>query len=353
MLAKTVRGRTRKLVHPKIGQLVFFWRHERAKRRESQSKWVGPGYIVGIQGHNAWISCGGRCFLVASEHIREAVGDEGLYGDPEVQRAIALFKKVPEEATFEDLTGQQHPPQESLDVEAEPLAQDLAPDEPSAPSREENVPADIVKAAMQVGWQTGSSGNPCLVSRNAWAYRTPEPKLDANRFPYRTSWGYLQGKWKCLEKEINWTDLKDPHEIIPNGPTGILVTQFHGYSRKERFLDDLPPNWKKPRVETPAEVHVVGHDKVTSKTKLKRMMEKEIPYDRIPQEQKQLFLESEEREWQSWLDYESCEVLSLEESRRVLQEKPERVLPSRFVYRNKHAGLVDESGNPLYVKGEG
>ena len=53
MLLKTAHHRTRRLPIPKIGQLVFFWRDQGSKKRESQSKWVGPGYIVGLQDKNA------------------------------------------------------------------------------------------------------------------------------------------------------------------------------------------------------------------------------------------------------------------------------------------------------------
>ena len=91
---------------------MFFWRAENSKKGDSQSKWVGPGYIVGIQDRNAWVACGGRCYLVAGEHLREASGDERHYGDPTLQKALALFKKVPREATYEDLVGQSDPQEE-------------------------------------------------------------------------------------------------------------------------------------------------------------------------------------------------------------------------------------------------
>ena len=84
VLMKTAHQRTRRITNPKIGQLVFFWRGESNRRRENQSRWVGPEYVVGLQGNNAWVACGGRCFLVAGEHLREAVGDETHFGDPEI-----------------------------------------------------------------------------------------------------------------------------------------------------------------------------------------------------------------------------------------------------------------------------
>ena len=57
--------------------------------------------------------------MVAGEHLREAVGDEKHFGDPELQKSIALFKKIPKEATYEDLLGQMGPDQEPHLLEAE------------------------------------------------------------------------------------------------------------------------------------------------------------------------------------------------------------------------------------------
>lgn len=111
MLMKTVHQRTRKLTETHVGQLVFFYR-DTQKKKDRGTCWVRPGYIVGHQGTNVWTACGRRCFLVANEHVREAVGDETHFGDPEVQKMVALFKRVPQEATYEDLTDQEPPKQE-------------------------------------------------------------------------------------------------------------------------------------------------------------------------------------------------------------------------------------------------
>ena len=64
--------------------------------------------------------------MVAGEHLREAVGDEKHVGNPELQKAIALFKKVPSDATYEDLIGQQGPDGEPMDIEEQPLNREVA-----------------------------------------------------------------------------------------------------------------------------------------------------------------------------------------------------------------------------------
>ena len=115
-------------------------------------------------------------------------------------------------------------------------------------------------------------------------------------------------------------------------------------------LEDYPVVLKRRKEGDGHVVHTVSQGKVMGKNKLKRMMDKEIPYEKIPIEGRPLYAEAQEKEWSSWKQYDSCEVLSEEESARVLRECPKRVLPSRYVYRNKNAGLLDESGKPLPVR---
>ena len=346
MLLRTAHNRTRKLPIPKIGQMVFFWRAGNQKKGESQSKWLGPGYVVGIQDGNA------RCFLVAGEHLREAVGDEKHFGNPEIQKAIALFKKVPSEATYEDLIGQEGPEGEPIDIEEQPLNQEVA-DEIMADAEvldTEGLSAEHANMCQQIGWHVDSLGNPVLVSHRAWAYRSPEPRYPSERFPFRSSWVYAHGQWECCEKEVKWMDLEDQHQFIPNGPVAALITVFQSKTRREQCLDDVPVNIKRRRKDP--QVHQVNAvtPNTQSKTKLKRMLEKEIPYASIPLKDKPLYEAAEQKEWQSWLDYESCEILSLEDSKKIEEQRPDRILPSRYVFRNKNAGLLDADGKELPVK---
>ena len=346
MLARTAHNRVRKITNPKVGQLVFFWRGERKKE---PSRWVGPGYVVGIQGSNAWVAVSGRCFLVAGEHLREACGDEKHYGDPQIQKAIALFKKVPQEATFEDLTLQPDPTEEPMEVERQSMAQELAAEVGDSQEGVGALPESLKKFVTKVGWQRDSTGSPIVVSHRAWAFRTPESKYEPHRYPYRTTWGRYDGVWRCLEKEIRWFELDNPNAYLPRTPAEMLITVFQGKTKREICLEDVPLSLKKQRGDSsqPHQVNAIHHGKLVGKNKLKRMMDKEIPYEKIPECERALYQEAEEKEWGSWKQYDSCEVLSERESERVLRETSDRVLPSRYVYRNKNAGLVDEQGKPL------
>ncbi|CAE7552795.1 RE2 [Symbiodinium natans] len=292
----------------------------------------------------------GRCFLVAGEHLREAIGDEKQYGDPEVQKALALFKKVPKEATYEDLLGQADP-EPMGDLEDQPIGRDLTEDVEMDISDQAGLPEEYRSMVGYVGWYHDRFMNPVLVSHKTWALRTPEQKYSPESFPYRSTWVRIGGEWKRIEHEVKWSELEDPNAIISGGPASLMVTVFQSRTRRERCLEDVPVALKKPRIESSgSQVHAVMTKGALGKNKLKRMLEKEVPYEKIPEHEKELYRAAEEKEWKSWCDFNSCEILSPEESARVEREKGDRILPSRYVYRNKHAGLLDDQGRPLPVK---
>ena len=124
------------------------------------------------------MAIGGRCFLVAGEHLREAVGDEKHVGNPEIQKAIALFRKVPSEATYEDLLGQSDPEGEPMDVEHQPLGQDLTEDlhMQEVELSTDGLSSEHAQMVSQVGWHVDQHGNPVLISHKVLAFRSPEPR---------------------------------------------------------------------------------------------------------------------------------------------------------------------------------
>ena len=309
MLSRTVHERTRRISQPRVGQQVFYWRDDSKRNREKGTKWNGPACVVGVQGSNAWVASGGRCLLIAGSHLREVVGDETHYGD--VQEGDAL---------------------------------------PTEPPK--HVPKQILELAQQGGWSKDDFGNPVLVSKVAWAYRTPTPRYDGNTMPFRTTWAFTAGRWYLMEKEVCWSRLEDPHGIIPGGPVSTLITIFYSRTRKDMCQDDVP--WKsQKKSRTMVEnmfprshgVHVVN-----SQNRLRKLLDKEVPIDKIPNTEWPAYQEAIKKEWNSWLEYDSCRVLSLEESNEIEKTKKDRILPSRFVLRNKNAGLIAPDGTPMPLK---
>ena len=347
LLNRTARNKTRSWKEPQIGDKCFFFREIRRKGITGRvGMWLGPALVVGLQGQsNIWVTLGGKCYLVAQEHCREAIGEEALFGRPEVQEALKIFQRTPKETLqYDDLT--QSKPLGDADLD-QPMVGD-GDSEPELPldekfyTRIEKPPDHIFQWAQQKGWHEDRFKNPLLVSWRSYSYRIPGDCHDPAEYKIRSSWGFIQGEWYLLEDEIKWDQLDEPQGLIIGGPAEILITVFQKRTRKQVCLDSVPETIKRRRVE---KVFLAE-----SRRKAQKALDKEIPYDKISEDMKPAFEEAILKEWSSWMEYQAARALDLDQSAKILREKPERVLKSRYVLRNKHAGLQDEYGKPLELK---
>ncbi|CAE7204839.1 RE1 [Symbiodinium microadriaticum] len=113
-------------------------------------------------------------------------------------------------------------------------------------------------------------------------------------------------------------------------------------TRRER--DGTPPPTVTKRIRTKGpqtrEAHAALHEAYMMKFPKtprgrEKALEKELPWGMIPPEQHQGFKDAELRQWEEHVEHKALEALSIEESRQVLKDKPQRVLNSRFAYRDK------------------
>lgn len=75
---------------------------------------------------------------------------------------------------------------------------------------------------------------------------------------------------------------------------------------------------------------------------VKKKGRKEIRLQDLPPEVKQQFVGpegSDNREWQAWLDKEAVEVMDPSTSREIRQNKPDLIVPTRWVRTNKNDGM--------------
>ena len=349
MLNRSLEQRTRSFFQPEQGQMVFLWRHAKFRRKQHPaSNWIGPGFVVGVQGTNAWVTCGGRCFLVASEHLRLAQGEEEHFGSPEAQQALAMFRRLPKEATYEDLTKQKEPPTDDPMIVDDDFLEDLLGSDGEQGMEVDRggnvvVPQDIRELSKLHGWTHDRFGNPVRVDRNAVRYTMAQPQNDGAVPRFRTTWGYMgDHQWKCLEKDVDWVAMDEPQQLLPETPVAVLVTVFGYRKRKDICLDSVPDCIKRVK-------HGEHEVLVVSKQKQQRMLDKEIPFHKIPPKEKPLYDEAIAKEWKSWIDHGTVEMLNEEESAHVMSTQPQQVLRSRMVLRNKNAGAF-KSGLPLPTK---
>ncbi|CAE7266153.1 RE1 [Symbiodinium natans] len=212
-------------------------------------------------------------------------------------------------------------------------------------------PADVLRCATSPGWHVSNGGNPVLVDFHAFAYRSCSPKYVSRTFPFRTTWARTPFGWRRLENDARWTELENPIGPLPEAPVRALVTVFSSRSKRDIAQDSVPECIKRRRRANQVlwTLDRGSETFVASSVKLKRMIEKEIPESKIPAHQREAFEQAKLKEWNSWEEFDSVEVLTVSESERIVRESPERVLRSRFVLRDKNAGLV-ESGVPLPLK---
>ncbi|CAE7480578.1 GIP [Symbiodinium sp. CCMP2592] len=89
--------------------------------------------------------------------------------------------------------------------------------------------------------------------------------------------------------------------------------------------------------EPPGHVHAAHMAKFAKTARgREKALEKEIPWSLIPQEVQGLFKDAEAKQYLEHRQHEALIPLSVEESREVTKTKGDRILPSRFAYRDKH-----------------
>ena len=116
-------------------------------------------------------------------------------------------------------------------------------------------------------------------------------------------------------------------------------------ARQHQLLDDVPVQVKKK----PREGNVTSHQEAMYVKKFSpqdpKALEKEIPWNYIPEDEKELFRAAEEKQWREHLEFGAVRPMSLEESREVeAKVGKERILPARFLYRDKN--LAKRRGDP-------
>ena len=89
-----------------------------------------------------------------------------------------------------------------------------------------------------------------------------------------------------------------------------------------------------PEAGQPSEALAVHHRIPKA---LQKQKDKEIPWNQIPEKEKPLYLEAEKAQWDQHDKYGAVRVLGPEETAKVRKEvPPERILKSRFAYRDKN-----------------
>ncbi|CAE7767076.1 RE1 [Symbiodinium sp. CCMP2592] len=167
------------------GSLVYVFRNVRpGKGKKPAPTWIGPATVLGREGSNYWTSRGGRCMLVAAEHLRAAEHEEvSEYMRLRLAMELAEFIKNagPEDA--------------HMDVEIEMEA----PAEPDPRIEEVEQREEIIASA---GRRRGILDDvPASLKRLKTTYMAARRRSE-------------KGKAKQLEKELPWHLIPDDEKPL-------------------------------------------------------------------------------------------------------------------------------------------
>ena len=379
-LRRAMLARARTVQGPiSAGELCYIFRmmksKEKAKgtnRNMKKGVWRGPCVVIGHQGENTWVSLGGSTMLVAPEHIK-AVSPEDVWfpnGRDEMSEAIRQLNRVrdniqnDEEYEVADLRPQAGEPdatqaekdaawQELLDgSQAElddvgPLAVDEVPTEvmPELPAQ----PEQTVAAApgqpygpeefkrRRANFEEADGGDLGPVPRRLRTKTTPAEDMPPAYQVPTTEDRSARGRARSRTPGPRASDQPErPERADPGeGAAEQPVTAERTRSRSA------------PRIESSALQASVITDRIKRK-----QQDKEIKWKDISESDKPIFREAAAKQWSEWQKYETVAVLSPEESDAVRKTvDPKRILPSRYVYRDKNAPLRSETNNlPVKAK---
>ncbi|OLP96499.1 Copia protein [Symbiodinium microadriaticum] len=157
---------------------------------------------------------------------------------------------------------------------------------------------------------------------------------------------------KLLEQDFSedvlFEDDGNEMEVDPELPPGDDQGLSDGDGRAEasrRKSEAAPPAPVPKRYRTKGPQEMESHDPTYDAYMMKmaktprgreKALEKEIPWSMVPPEQQENFKQAELKQYSEHVEHNALEPLSVELSRKVMEEHPDRVLNSRFAYRDKH-----------------
>eukprot|EP00435_Cladocopium_sp_Y103_P023416 s2511_g5.t1 len=270
----------------KPGDMVYVYREGKGRSKRPSSKWLGPATVIGPEGSNYWVARGGRCLLAAAEHLRMAEHEE-VSEALRIKAALLQVRKSLD-ADFE----------EEVDDQAEVVEkQDLPEAGEIAMEAESEDVEDLLDMEVEAG---GAASSSSVVRR---------PTVD--------------------HKKVADAEKREQ--------------QLNKLFKQRRSLDDVPTSVRKTikKKQNAMETHLVEEVYVSrhgqSAEAMEKALEKEIPWNLIPPEEKQLFQQAEATQWEEHIKFGAVKPLSVEESREVEETYgKERILSSRFLYRDKN-----------------
>jgi len=340
LVRKAVSARTRVVENTSVGEIVFFYRRypslKAQKLQAQRGNYLGPGVIIGHQGSNLWISFAGRCYLVAPEHVRSLAPDEVASLKPLIRHGLDQLQQASKATDFIDLTGDVVAEEELQRAAALPAGNDYELDDPVQPGAASSAEPDVAEPIVELEPEPVV---PELEPEDVQIHEAVERHLGSDvkrKEPEAESPEPVQA---AESSAASGTEPEGAVTWQPEGPPDGLRW------KKQRPNDDDPQYQLTRRAATgivdPAVMTVgFGSKRVLTDKVKKKLMDKEIPWDKIPPKDLPLYEKAEKDEWDEWQRRGSVRVCSLKESQEVQRTiDPARIIGLRFVYRDKNASI--------------
>ena len=322
------------------GELVAFWREARTRKdpktrkpRRLPAGWCRGSVIGPHRGDegqsNYWVTSNGRCLLVAKEQLRPAFGTE--------------VWRIQEEDMQQLLD---NPPEEFLDIRAEvPDGEAGAPGEviPFFDDNIEDAPNELpgLDAQAAAGEGEHREGDRPLPERYehgtgslCGSDRTqPSPTAREDRPS-----GLEEPEAKRFRSEVVEVDTPEP-ELDEAAEAALEAALGKGVNITTVYVPvSVEELFAKPSQPFQESVLAAGTRAACATRKEAKALEKEIPFNQIPFEQKDSYAAALQKEWDTWTKYAAVEILSPHASQVVLEQyDSSRILDTRVCYRNKNA----------------
>ena len=209
---------------------------------------------------------------------------------------------------------------------------------------------------LSEGWHGPTqNGEHLHVGRNTSKIEPPWPYLQSGQYTSRTVYGRPNdgAEFIILRFEEEWrrtpfaerVSLGDVWEtvVVIYRPTKHCVW-YAATSPKAVMELTTPDDCQIGMISSSDEE--AGDSKLTRKQR--RALAKEIPWHRIPYEQRSDYEAAEQKEWDEWLKWESVRILSSAASQEIMNDpvRKKRILPGRFCYRDKGHGMEENVFSP-------
>ena len=310
-----------KRVNYEPGDTVFFWRPSQGRRAAG---WKGPAVVIGVEGDNVWVSHAGNALLCAAEHIRQATNEEVWDVDDDVEHAARDLNDL------------------GVDLEGPTVEfEDLRPRGPRSKRPRDGDAADDGEEAPAARPRQAEASH-------AYDHITKKALQQELRLRGLSK---AKGQTSLTLRELRELLVRD--DELNKAGARPAPDRGLGKSLRQRVEMRLPARrritGKKSHLKTSAQVLAVRHN--LAGRMAQKQLEKEVPWARIPEEQRPAFRQAAADQWADWTKYGAVDVLSHEQSQAVRRRvPPDRILPARFAYKDKNAGAREAGDDSIPLK---